>query len=43
MATRFDELIVELLLKMYDSPSELSDVSQFIRFVEISLNENVLD
>ncbi|XP_028397502.1 serine-protein kinase ATM-like [Dendronephthya gigantea] len=31
MVAKFDELIVELLLKMHDSPSELSDVSQFIR------------
>ena len=43
MVTRFDEFIVELLLKTYDSPNELSDVSQFTRFVEVSLNEMVLD
>ncbi|CAB3982970.1 serine- kinase ATM [Paramuricea clavata] len=31
MVVKFDELIVELLLKMHDSPSELPDVSHFIR------------
>jgi hypothetical protein len=35
MVVKFDELIVELLLKMHDSPSELPDVSHFIRLVEI--------
>ena len=37
MVRKFDELVVELLLRMHDSPSELSDVSQFIRLVKAAV------
>ena len=31
MAKKFDELVVELLLRMYEPPTEGSDVAQFTK------------
>lgn len=33
LAKKFDELIVSLLLRMYEPPSEGSDISQFTKLV----------
>lgn len=37
LAKKFDELIVSLLLRMYDPPSEGSDISQFTKLVSFIL------
>lgn len=42
LAKKFDELIVSLLLRMYDPPSEGSDVSQFTKLVSFILAMVVL-
>ena len=37
MVKKFDELVVELLFRMHDAPSELLGGSQFLRFVKTVL------